>query len=115
MIGGDGLHGLEIRVECGPSELLQRHQALAEDYVFGGGEFEGRAEDVHQEVKIVGRAIAHDTGVGADVGAFALIRGDGRVELRADEVLSAAQEQRGDGRSVGVRGGGGGFRGGHDG
>ncbi len=57
MIGGDGLHGREIRVEGGPSELLQRHQALAEDHVFAGGEFEGRAEDINQEVKVVGRAI----------------------------------------------------------
>ncbi len=58
MICRDCLHGLEIRVEGGPSELLQRHQALAEDHVFTGGEFEGRAEDIHQEVKVVGRAIA---------------------------------------------------------
>ncbi len=115
MIGGDGLHGLEIRVEGGPSELLQRHQALAEDCVFAGGEFKGRPEDIHQEVKIVGRTIAHDAGVVADVGAFALIRSDGRVELRADEVLAAAEEQRGDGGRVGVRGGGGSFKVGHDG
>lgn len=115
MICRDCLHGLEIRVEGGPSELLRRHQALAEDHVFAGGEFEGRPEDVHQEVKVVWRAITHDAGVGADVGAFALIRGDGRVELRADEVFAAAQQQRGYGRGVGVRGGGGSFRGGHDG
>ncbi len=115
MIGGDGLHGREIREEGGPGELFQRHEALAEDHVFAGGEFEGGAEDIHQEVQIVGRAIAHDAGVGADVGAFALIRSDGGVELRADEVLSSAQQQRGDGRGVGVRGGGGGFLVGHDG
>jgi hypothetical protein len=48
VIGGDRLHGLEIRVESGPSELLQRHQAPAEDRVFLGGEFEGRAEDIYQ-------------------------------------------------------------------
>jgi len=110
VIGGDGLHGLEIGEEGGPSELLERHQALAEDHVFTSGELEGRPEDIHQEVEIVGRAIAHDAGVGADVGAFALIRGDGGVELRADEVLAAAQQQRDDGRRVGVRGGGGSFR-----
>ena len=115
MIGGDGLHGREIRVEGGPSELLQRHQALAEDHVFAGGKFKGRPEDIHQEVEVVRGAIAHDASVGADVGAFALIRSDGGVELRADEVLSSAQQQRGDGRGVGVRGGGGGFLVGHDG
>ncbi len=68
MIGGDGLHGREIREEGGPSELLQRHQTLSEDHVFPGGELEGRPEDVHQEVKVVRGAITHDAGVGADVG-----------------------------------------------
>ena len=44
MIGGDRLHGREIREEGGLGELLQRHQALAEDHVFSGAELEGRAE-----------------------------------------------------------------------
>ncbi len=68
MIGGDGLYGREIREEGGPSELLQRHEALSEDHVFSGGELEGRAEDIHHEVKVVQGAITHDAGVGADVG-----------------------------------------------
>jgi len=54
----DCLHGREIREEGGPGELFQRHQALAEDHVFTGGELEGGAEDIHQEVQVVGRAIA---------------------------------------------------------
>jgi len=57
VIGGDGLHGREIREEGGPSELLQRHEALAEDHVLAGGEFKGLPVDIHLEVTYRGQAV----------------------------------------------------------
>ena len=115
MLGRDRLHGPEIGVEGARMQLVQRHQALSDDDILARRELVSRAEDVYEEEQVVGGAIADDSSVGARERSFTCIWYDGRVELRGDEVLTAAQQERGNGSRVGNRGGGGRDGGNHDG
>lgn len=113
VIVGGFLHGGEVGEEGRLHEVLKANQALAYGDFFRRGEFLGGAEDVDEEVSMVRGAIAHHPGIVEGNRGVAGLRKQGFVDARRDEVLTTAQQQRGDGRRIGVRGGGGRFRGGH--
>ena len=100
-----GLHAVEVRVEGGLEQILQRHDTLPDDGVFVRREFNLRIKDIHQEKFVVGRAVADCAGVAAEVGNFAFFGLEGMIDLRGHEVFTTAQHERSDGSRVGDRSG----------
>ena len=71
---------------------------MADRYFLIGGEFLGGSEDVDEEEAVVRRPVAHQPGIVEGDRGVAGLRKQGFFDARRDEVLTTAQEQRGDGR-----------------
>ena len=113
VIIGGFLHGGEIGEERRLHEVFQPDDALPDGDFLRRSEFFGGAKNVDKEEPMVWGAVTHYSGIVERDRGVARFREQRFVEARSDEVLSAAQHERGDGVRVGDRGGGGRFRGEH--
>lgn len=113
--GGLILHGRVVGEEGRVEQVFEAHDAMPDHGALRGLEVLGHAEDIHLEQAAVWGASAHDAGEVHGEGRLAHLRSDALVDLRGDEVLAAAQHERGDSVRVSDQGGGGRDGGNHEG